>query len=302
MQIDPGSGKVVQELRDGRLGCPCGANLFSVDGTLWQRAGRDGNVILVRDMRSGGIQHVMDAPIGTVDGAVGFGSIWVLRSLLSMKHGTVTPLNAVQRRDELSSRVLANVRIPGDIQGGTIAAGGGAIWVLQPDGTLDRIDPATNRVTGRYASHAIETTILLPAGPYLWICECVKHEVLRYDPRSRTGKTFHFNEQPWHLVQVTRPGGSTLWLMDEAGATLTRIDPSTGRQLQPLGLNGHPTEAAQLGNSIWVAAGDVVDRIRLPGGVRTSYPLPKGVNATGIASDAATGRIWVLNSFRPPPS
>lgn len=88
--------------------------------------------------------------------------------------------------------------------------------------------------------------------------------------------------------------------MDEQGATLTEIDPRTGKPKQPLGLNGTPTEAVQLGNSIWVAAGTVVDRIKLPGRTRTSIPLPKGLNATGIAADPATGRLWIDNSYPPP--
>ena len=85
--------------------------------------------------------------------------------------------------------------------------------------------------------------------------------------------------------------------MDEQGATLTEIDPRTGKPKQPLGLNGHPTQAVQLGDSIWVAAGTFVDRIKLRGHERTSIPLPKGVHATGIAADPATGRLWVNNSY-----
>ena len=88
--------------------------------------------------------------------------------------------------------------------------------------------------------------------------------------------------------------------MDEQGATLTEIDPQTGKPKQPLGLNGTPTEAVQLGDSIWVAAGTVVDRIRLKGHKRSSITLPEGMNATGIAADAATGRLWVDNSYPPP--
>ena len=126
--------------------------------------------------------------------------------------------------------------------------------------------------------------------------------MLRYDARTRTGKTFHFFQQPWHLVEIRTATGPTLWLMDEQGATLTQIDPRTGRSKQPLGLNGTPTEATQLGDSIWVAAGSVIDRIRLKGHARTSIPLPKGVHATGIAADPATGRLWVNNSYPAPSS
>ncbi len=299
VQLDSRTGQIVRTLRDGNLGCPCGANLFAIDGTLWERGGRDGSLIVVRDMKSGRAQRVSKAPEGTVDGAVGFGSIWLLRTLLDAKG--VTPINAVQRLDELSGRVLATVRISDtSIDSGTIAIGNGAVWALQGDGTLNRIDPATNKRTGTFQTQARETGILLPTGDYEWICECLYHEVLRYDARTRTRKTFHFTQEPWHLVEITTGEGPTLWLMDEQGATLTEIDPQTGKPKQPLGLNGTPTEAVQLGDSIWVAAGTVVDRIRLKGHKRSSITLPEGMNATGIAADAATGRLWVDNSYPPP--
>jgi hypothetical protein len=299
LQLDPHTGQIVRTIRDGTLGCPCGANLFAVDGTLWERAGRDGDEIVVRDIASGRIQRVTKAPVGSVDGALGFGSIWLLRSVIDLKKKV--PTNAVQRLDELSGRVIATIRIgTGSIDGGTIAVGNGVVWTLQGDGTLSRIDPATNKLTGTFQTHAKETTILLPTGGYEWICECLYHEVLRYDARTRTGKTFHFSEQPWHLVDITSGRRQTLWLMDEQGATLTEIDPETGKPKQPLGLNGTPTEAVQLGDSIWVAAGTVVDRIKLPGRTRTSIPLPSGLNVTGIAADAATGRLWISDSYPAP--
>ena len=300
LQLDPRSGDVVRTVRDGTLGCPCGANLFAVAGTLWERGGMNGDQIVVRDMSSGRVQRVTRAPVGSIDGAVGFGSIWLLRSVVGVGSASGVPvINGVQRLDELSGRPVARIRLKGDLENGTIVVGDGAVWVLQGDGTLDRIDPATNRVTGRFATGTFETSIMLPTGGNVWICECEYHEVLRYDTRTQHGTTFHFDEQPWHLVEIRTPSGPTLWLMDQQGATLTQIDPRTGKPKQPLGLNGHPTQAVQLGDSIWVAAGTFVDRIKLRGHERTSIPLPNGVHATGIAADPATGRLWVNNSYLP---
>ena len=256
LQLDPRSGDVVRTVRDGTLGCPCGANLFAVNGTLWERGGMNGDQIVVRDMSSGRVQRVTRAPVGSIDGAVGFGSIWLLRSVVGAGSASGVPvINGVQRLDELSGRPVARIRLKGDLENGTIVVGDGAVWVLQGDGTLDRIDPATNRVTGRFATGTFETSIMLPTGGNVWICECEYHEVLRYDTRTQHGTTFHFDEQPWHLVEIRTPSGPTLWLMDQQGATLTQIDPRTGKPKQPLGLNGHPTQAVQLGDSIWVAAG-----------------------------------------------
>jgi class 3 adenylate cyclase len=305
LQLDPHTGQILRTIRDGTLGCPCGANLFAVDGTLWERSGRNGNLIAVRDMTTGQTQRVTKAPVGSIDGAVGYGSIWLLRYFL--RSGAATPIYDVQRLDELSGRLIATIRLTelinsgsGANETGTIAVGNAAVWALQADGTLDRIDPVTNKLTSRFQTNAAETQILLPTGGYEWICECRYHQVLRYDAHTRTGTTFHFSEQPWHLVETNTGHLPTLWLMDEQGATLTEIDAKTGKPKQPLGLNGTPTEAVQFGNSIWVAAGTVVDRIKLPSHTRTSIPLPAGVNATGIAADPTTGRLWINNSYRAP--
>jgi class 3 adenylate cyclase len=300
LQLDPRTGHLVRTIRDGTLGCPCGANLFAINGTLWEQGGQDGRDIVLRDMKTGRLQRVTPAPVGSINGAVGFGSIWLLRSLRVAKNGHV-PIHGVERLDELSGRTLARIHLPGDIENGTVEVGNGAVWVLQPDGTLDRIDPATNTVTGRFATKSKETSILLPAGGYEWICECKYHAVLRYDARTHSGTTFHFDEQPWHLVEINTTHGPTLWLMDEQGATLTQIDPRTGKPKQPLGLDGHPTQAAQIGGSIWIAAGTVVDRLKLSSRSRTSIQLPKGINATGIAADPTTGRLWLNNSYPLPP-
>ena len=49
--------------------------------------------------------------------------------------------------------------------------------------------------------------------------------------------------------------------------------------------------------SIWVAGGDVVDRISLATGAHKTITLPEGTNATGIAVDPETGAVWVDNSL-----
>ena len=58
----------------------------------------------------------------------------------------------------------------------------------------DRIDPATNKLTGTYQTHAKETGILLPAGGYEWICECQFNRVRRFDPRTREVKRWALPE------------------------------------------------------------------------------------------------------------
>ncbi|HEX3805479.1 MAG TPA: adenylate/guanylate cyclase domain-containing protein [Gaiellaceae bacterium] len=300
VRVDPQSGRIVAIVRDSHrsaLGCGCGANLWAVDGTLWEGSGAHGQLIATRSPVTGRLQRTWPVPTGTIDFAVGLGSVWALQNTVTLSGADAgMAISRVERIDELSGRVIAKIPIRGPLDSGSISVGNGAVWALNGAGTLDRIDPATNRVVGSFATGAIETHILLSIAGYEWICECTEHEVLRYDPTARRATTFHFAEQPWHLVIAAGPAGPTLWLLDGAGATLTPVEPGSGRPGEPYGLAGHPTEAVVYGGSIWVAAGTVVNRVVLATGRRTTIPLPAGVNGTGIAVDTATGAIWVDNS------
>jgi hypothetical protein len=125
----------------------------------------------------------------------------------------------------------------------------------------------------------------VPAAGHEWICECVDHDVLRYDARTRTAKTFHFAEQPWHLVGVDSARARTVWLLDGEGDTITSVDPQTGQVGQSLGLAGRPAQAALARGSIWRAAGQVVDRISLATKARTTITLPQWTNATVVGRE-----------------
>ncbi len=301
LRIDPASGRVVSTVRDSQIACGCGANLWVVDGTLWERGGGDGRTIAVRALASGAVRRTFRLPADAANFAIGAGAVWVARNAVALSGPNAgARIAEVDRLDELSGRRVASIRLPGDLGDGSIAVGDGAVWVLEGDATLLRIDPAANKVTDRFASGAIETRILIPAASYVWICECVDHAVLRIDPRTHATKTFHFSQQPWHLVFLDARNKRTLWLLDGVHATITQVDPSTGRAGPPLGLGGNPAEAALARGSIWVAAGKVVDRVHLASGARTTLALPKGTHATGIAVDPSTDTVWVDNSLTEP--
>jgi class 3 adenylate cyclase len=300
LRISATSGRVVATVRDAQIGCGCGANLWAVDGTLWEHGGRDSRTIAIRSLASGALRRTFRLPLDATGFAFGDGSLWVARNtFVQSGPNEGTPFSEVDRIDGLSGRRTARIRLPGDFASGTLAVGDGAVWALQGgDATLVRIDPATNRITGHFATGAIETATLIPVRGDLWICECIRHEVLRFDPRTGQKTTFHYAQQPWGLVPVADARQPTLWLLDSAGATLTRVNPTTGRSGSPLGLAGVPTEAVLTHGSIWVAAGNIVDRVRLSNGDRSVVQLPKGTHATGIAADPATGTIWVDNSLK----
>jgi streptogramin lyase len=201
----------------------------------------------------------------------------------------------VERVDELSGRRLRKIVFNGDVESGTIATGNGAVWVLESDGKLVRIDPLTNRVTRTYETHAMETQTLIPLAGYEWICECLFNKVMRFDGRTGRSRTFEIAEQAY-LVGLEGQHGETLWLLDPEGATLTPMDPASGKTESPLGLSGQPRQAVVAFGAVWAAAGRVVDRLDLQTRARTQIPMPAGMWAGSIAADPQNHSLWVGNS------
>lgn len=302
VRIDGEHSRVAAVVRDKAVSHDIWGNLWAAGGNLWQLVGREHGRLVARNVRSGRV--VRSLPLGldacTCRVAFGFGSVW-----LANDSAVLTGPNAgqtivvVSRIDELSGR-RHRLTWPGDVADGTIATGNGAVWVLEGDGTLIRIDPVSNRVSGRYDTHAVETHTLIPVAGYEWICECIVNKVLRYDSSARRGTTFSIPESA-EIVGVDSIDGKTLWLLDGQGATLTRMDPTTGRTEAPLGLGGEPQEAVVALGAVWAASGGIVQRIDLQTKERTTIAMPRGVFAGSIAADQRTGTIWVGNSFKRPP-
>jgi class 3 adenylate cyclase len=292
IRLDGHTGHISQLERD-TLSRGNWNNLASAGGTLWQYVGQK-HQLFARDARSGRINYSFPIKIECAcQVAVGFGSIWLLADRVVDAADVAT----LSRVNDASGRVVKRIKLPGTTAGGTVATGNGAVWVLEDGGELFRIDPLTNRIIRTYETDAVETNTLVPLAGYDWICECVVNKILRFDPRNGHSKTYSIAAQAF-LVGIN---SSTLWLLDPQNSTLTAVDPSTGQAQPPLGLEGNPIQAVVAFGSMWAAAGDIVDRVDLKTHVRSTIAMPKGVWAGGIASDPASGAIWVENSGSAPP-
>jgi streptogramin lyase len=306
LRLDAGTRKVDPIVSVGPRNRGEWANLWSVDGTLWQFVGGSSPTprLVARDLTTGAVKQSTTLPQGSCSCrlAFGFGSIWAAGSRLAVSGPNAgTSQTAVDRLDELSGRRLRSTPLSGGVDRGTIAAGNGAVWVLENDGTLVRIDPVTSRATNTYRTGAVETTTLIPLGGYEWICECAVNKVMRFDPRTGTSRTFDIPAQAY-LIGVDSLHGQTMWLLDSESATLTALDPSTGRTQPPLGLGGNPQQAVVAFGAVWVAAGRVIDRLDLATRARSVIQMPRGVWAGSIAADPAGRSIWIGNSGSAPPA
>jgi hypothetical protein len=157
IRLDGHSGRILQTERDAS-GRGNWDSLRSEGGTLWQYVSQK-HQLLERDGRTGDVVHSLSVHIRRAcQVALGFGSV----SLIGDRRVKDTIGATLTRIDDVSGRIVKRITLYGSTENGTVAAGNGAVWVLESGGSLFRIDPISNRVTHSYATNAVETDTLVP--------------------------------------------------------------------------------------------------------------------------------------------
>jgi hypothetical protein len=70
----------VATVRDAQIGCGCGANLWAVDGTLWERGGSDSRTLAVCTLGSGALRRTFRLPVNATAFTIGAGATWIARN------------------------------------------------------------------------------------------------------------------------------------------------------------------------------------------------------------------------------
>ncbi len=97
LRLDPSTGRIVAATHDRELGCPCIPNLFTVDGTLWERVGSDGQAFAIRSLKTGRLLRTLPIPVGTA------GCALVGRQRSAARNLTRGALSSWNGRDEPNS-------------------------------------------------------------------------------------------------------------------------------------------------------------------------------------------------------
>lgn len=209
---------------------------------------------------SGAVNALAISPYSTSDGVIAFGSLWLpggsgplYRIDIQSNRLTTIPIGDVTK---VPSRLREGSRVPS-----AVTAGFGSVWAARPDNqSLDRIDPATNKVI---------VEIRLPAEPYqlcigssaIWVTALDDGALIRIDPMTNRPVG------TWPLGSV---GGCTeadgvLWLANYGGRELIKFDVASDKVMATVQLPGSPAYVAIASNYIWVEekAPIVVQQIRL---------------------------------------
>jgi DNA-binding beta-propeller fold protein YncE len=211
---------------------------------------------------------------------------------------------------------------------GTPAVGLGAVWIPNTgDGTVSKIDPATNRTVATlrvgdadafyqrvcrpYGSiHSFMVTTFhvrrcdLPssvatANGLLWVTKNDTNEILALDPKDgRQVASIPIGVVPFEL----RANDQALWVTSYDDNVVVRIDVRSRTVVQTIPQLGGPSGLALDGDTVWVAISRTATVARIDARtnqVVATIPIPCSQTCwstpTPLPVAAANGAVWVRN-------
>jgi len=293
-EIDAHSGRVVKTMPTGR-----GPTTVTAGGGAVWALNADDRTITRVDAATGE-QRVLG--VGATDFGFGLGSLWVgtagsLRNAGFAGHAA-TGVVRLDPDTGIASDPIALPQSRGVVSNGVanhLAFAGGAAWMINPDYSLSRIDPARNEVSA--ALTHVTAVALAGDGRRLWVLNDDR-TIARVDPRTdRVVKRIRVPATDLSAIAVGAgavwapdPGTGRLWRIDPDGKQLTidvgpgadavafgagavwvtnsllgqvlRVDPFTDRVTKTIAIGGTPRDVDVVGDRVWVAVAGRTPAVR----------------------------------------
>jgi ABC-type branched-subunit amino acid transport system substrate-binding protein/outer membrane protein assembly factor BamB len=219
-----------------------------------------------------------------LDIAAGLGALWA---------GTGEKLSRI---DPETGAIRRTVKLPdegyqgdlGFLNGGfpQIAVGAGAVWAINPDRTVSRIDPETGR---REATIDVDAATISAGEEGVWFIDADDPvAVTPIDPRNNhVGRSFRVGAQNLSAVAV---GGGYVWASAEGDGLVWRIEPGRDPIYRTIDVGVGVTFLAYDAGAVWAANYSDGSVARID--VRTNDVETTPVGAVqGLA--AGEGSAWV---------
>jgi YVTN family beta-propeller protein len=151
---------------------------------------------------------------------------------------------------DLSEAVIAT--IPLDLAGETtVAVGEGAVWLRLHDGSVARIDPATNTVVATIAVGRGQYGQVAVGEAGVWVTTFAENRLSRIDPETnRVVAEITVGDNPEGIAFT--PGA--VWVSNHRAGSVSRIDPATNAVVATITFG---PEGSSGPRSIAIAAGDL---------------------------------------------
>ena len=258
------------------------SNLAAGEGAVWVLGSDDRTVARVDPETREVVKRfrMRDVPI---DIAAGGGAVWILGD-----HG-------VSRVNPRTAKITGTTRLPDVVENGNlstptwnfpqIAVGAGAVWAINPDQTVSRIDPGTGR---RVATIKVNAVTIAAGKEGVWFIGYAKPAVTRIDPRTNSvGRSIRLGAQNLSAVAV---GGGHVWASAEGDGLVWRIEPGRDPVFRSIDVGVGVTYLASGAGAIWTAnhQDGTVSRID----VKTNRVEATAVGAVQALA-AGEGSAWV---------
>ena len=213
--------------------------------------------------------------------AAAFGSLWVP----SCGDSTVTRLGLTDGKTQATFALTI-----ADSEGG-VATGAGSFWMLtDKQGTLARVDPATNRIVAEIyvapGSYAVAF-----GGDAVWVTSTERNSLTRVNAQTNVvEQTIAVGPKPRFLTV----GEGAVWTLNQGDGSITRVDMKTNKVVATIeaGIPGGGGEISAGEGSVWATVFEYpITRID----PSTNKVAQQFYGAGGDSIRAGRGWLWLTD-------
>jgi DNA-binding SARP family transcriptional activator/ABC-type branched-subunit amino acid transport system substrate-binding protein/DNA-binding beta-propeller fold protein YncE len=206
------------------------AQIAVSEGAVWALDANDRTISRIDPHDRASVRTFSTASTPT-DVAAGAGALWVGNASRTSRFSSFP--TTVSRLDPQSGVVDATIRLPGGESGPYFHGGGqnqpkiavsaDAVWAVNPDRTVSRIDPRTNRLVARIDGVSAESVAAGAEGVWVVDASADPPGVARIDPRTnRVARRVDIRAESLTAVAV---GAGSVWVADPLGGSVWRVNP-----------------------------------------------------------------------------
>ena len=291
--LDPGSGDVQDTLSLGSAP----ATVTVGEGSIWILDGDDKTVTQI-DPATRRVERVFGTTSTPTDIAAGAGGVWIGNA---PREGLTEFPASVTRIDPETGVAVATIDLPPSPGGHAynvvagfsrqkLAASRDAVWVVNPDQSVSRIDPRTNRRAARIEARA---EIVAVGEGDVWLAE--GGSIAQVDTTTNTvSRRISVAEEGVAALAV---GAGSVWVADPLDGSVWRVDSAPPHAVRRIPLERWVNGLAFGAGAVW-ATNEIADEVyRIDPRKNEARVVARTASPRGLG--AGEGAVWVAAASPP---